>query len=59
MRINWHRLDPIIGLDMKTLERLIDRYPDHVNKYEVYLSMMGKKAISLMEFQRIVKELSE
>jgi hypothetical protein len=48
-----------VNSNVKTLERLVDRYPEYTNRYEIYLSMMGKKAISLLEFQKIVEEHSD
>jgi hypothetical protein len=44
---------------METVERLIDRYPEYTKRYEIYLSMMDKNAISLKEFLKIVKEHSD
>jgi len=46
-------LDPIIEYDKSTLERYLAQYPDHANKYEIYLSVMGKAAISLQELAKI------
>ena len=59
MRIRSYRRDPIIGHNIETVERLVDGYPEHVQKYEVYLSMMGKNAISLTEFLKLVEEHSD
>ena len=53
------RQNPIVSHDAKTIQRLVDRYPEHVKRYEVYLSMMGKKGVSLKEFLRIVEEHSD
>ena len=51
--------DPIIKHNMKTVELLVDRYPEYVKRYEIYLSMMGKTAISLKEFLKLVEEHSD
>ena len=48
-----------VNPNVKTLERLVDRYPEYTDRYGIYLSMMGKKAISLLEFQKIVEEHSD
>lgn len=45
-----------ISQNKKTLERLFEHFPEYANQYEIYLSMMGKKAVSLQEFLRIVAE---
>jgi len=50
------RLDPIIEYDKSTLERYIEQYPELANKHEIYLSVMGKEAISLSELANITKE---
>ncbi len=50
------RLDPIIDYDKSTLERYLEQYPEHANKYEVYLSIMGKEAISLQELSKLAAE---
>ncbi len=50
------RLDPIIEYDKSTLERYLEEYPEHSNKYEIYLSVMGKAAISLQELAKITEE---
>jgi len=47
-----------VSQNVKTLERLFERFPEHASKYEIYLSMMGKEAISFVEFQRIIKQHS-
>ncbi len=48
-----------IRQNTKTLGRLFEEFPDYANRYEIYLSMMGKEAISLREFLSIVQEHSE
>jgi len=48
-----------IRQNTKTLGRLFEEFPGYTNRYEIYLSMMGKKAISLREFLDIVQEHSE
>lgn len=47
-----------IDQDIKTLQRLFERFPDYANTYEIYLSMMGKEAISFVEFRKIVEQQS-
>lgn len=48
-----------ISQNKKTLERLFEHFPEYANQYEIYLSMMGKKVVSLQEFLRIVAEHSD
>jgi hypothetical protein len=48
-----------IRQNTKTLGRLFEEFPDYSNRYEIYLSMMGREAISLREFLSIVQEHSE
>jgi len=49
------QLDPFIEYDKSTLERYLAQYPEHANKYEIYLSVMGKAAISLQELAKITE----
>jgi hypothetical protein len=58
MQLTHYKRDPTISHKMETVERLVDRYPEYTKRYEIYLSMMDKKAISLKEFLKIVKEHS-
>ena len=53
------RLDPVIRYEKATLERYVEQYPEHVNKYPIYLSMMGKAAISLDELAKIMQSQPE
>ena len=50
------RLDPIIEYDKSTLERYLAKYPEYANQYQIYLSVMGKAAISLQELAKITEE---
>ena len=50
------QLDPIIEYEKSTLERYLAEYPEHATRYEIYLSIMGKKAISLQELAKITEE---
>ena len=59
MQLTHYKRDPTISHKMETVERLVDRYPEYIKRYEIYLSMMGKSAISLKEFLKIVKEHSD
>ena len=43
----------------QTIGRLYELYPETANRYEIYLSMMGKKAISLQEFLKIMEKNSK
>ena len=52
-------LDPIVEYDKSTLERYVAYYPEYANRYEIYLSIMGKEAISLNELVKITEEQSE
>jgi hypothetical protein len=49
------KLDPIIEYDKSTLERYLAQYPEKAIKYEIYLSVMGKAAISLQELAKITE----
>jgi hypothetical protein len=42
-----------------TLQRLFEVFPNQTGQFGVYLSMMGKKAISLQEFLKIVEQNAE
>lgn len=53
------RLEPIIGYEKSTLERYITQYPELVNEYPIYVSMLGKAAISLDELAKIIESQSE
>lgn len=53
------RLEPIIGYEKSTLERYVTEYPELVNEYPIFLSMMGKAAISLDEMAKIIESQSE
>ena len=59
MQFATDRLNPGVRLNNETLQRLIERFPDHTRRYEIYLSMMGKQAISLAAFLELVNENSE
>ncbi len=48
-----------IEQNFKTLESLYELFPEYASRYEIYLAMMGKKAISLQEFLKIVEQHSE
>jgi hypothetical protein len=52
------RIDPIIRLETSTLQRYVEAYPELVNKHQVYVSMMGKKAISLDELAKMMNSQS-
>ena len=57
MEVRGHRiLEVDVTFNEKTLERLVDRYPEHAARYEIYVSLMGKYAISRKDYQRIVEE---
>ncbi len=56
---NRRRIDPIISYETSTLQRYIEEYPELANKHQVYVSMMGKAAISLDELVKIMKSRSE
>lgn len=43
----------------ETLQKLFEVFPDYANRFGIYLSMMGKKAISLQEFLKIVEQNPE
>ncbi len=43
----------------ETLQKLFEVFPDYANRFGIYLSMMGKKAISLKEFLKIVEQNAE
>ncbi len=56
---NRRRIDPIISYETSTLQRYIEEYPELANKHQVYVSMMGKAAISLDELAKIMNSRSE
>lgn len=52
MRIDASRrtpLNPVIEFDKSTLELYVAQFPGHASKFEIYLSAIGKKAMSLSE----------
>ena len=51
-----NRLDPVIAYGNQTLQQYVTQYPEHSVKFETYLSLMGKEAISLAELAKIVEE---
>lgn len=59
MQFTTNRQNPNVSLNKKTLERLVESYPEHIKRYEIHLSMMGKQAISLTEFLKLVEEHSD
>ena len=62
MRVETSRrgeLNPIVEFNKSTLERYVTQYPEYSNKYEIYLSVMGQKAISLDELAKTTEEQSD
>jgi hypothetical protein len=55
---NRRRIDSIISLETSTLQRYVEEYPELATKYPVYVSMMGKEAISLDELVKIMNSQS-
>jgi hypothetical protein len=53
------RLEPAIQYDTSTLERYVEQYPELAGRYEIYMSMMGKAAISLNELAKILEDQAE
>ena len=53
------RIDPAIQYEKSTMERYITEYPELKNEHPIYLSMMGKEAISLVELAKIIESQSE
>lgn len=53
------RLDPAIRYEKATLERYLEQYPELVNVHPIYLSMMGKAAISFAELAKIMQSQPE
>ncbi len=43
----------------ETLQLIFERFPDAAGEYEIYLSMLGKSAISLRDFLKLVEKQSE
>lgn len=43
----------------QTLQRLFTDFPEYTSKYHIFLSMMGKKALSLQEFLELVEKQSK
>ena len=56
---NRRRIDSIISYETSTLQRFVEEYPELANKHQVYVSMMGKAAISLDELVKIMNSRSE
>ena len=44
-----------IQQNTKSLERLFDLFPEYTARYPISLSMMGKEAISLQDFLKLVE----
>ena len=53
------RIHPIISYETSTIQRFVEEYPELANKHQVYVSMMGKAAISLDELVKIMNSRSE
>ena len=53
------RLEPAIQYNTSTLERYVEQYPELAGRYEIYMSMMGKAAISLNELAKILEDQAE
>ncbi len=53
------RLNRTVEYEKSTLERYLAQYPEYSNKYEIYLSVMGKKAVSLDEMVKASKGQSD
>ncbi len=58
MSSDRRRIDPIISYETSTLQRFVEEYPELANKHQVYVSMMGKAAISLDELVKIMNSQS-
>jgi hypothetical protein len=56
-----HRPDYSVGIrqDPKALQEFYEHFPDEAAGYEIYLSMRGKKAISLRDFLKLVEQQTE
>ncbi len=55
---NRRRIEPIISYETSTLQQYVEEYPELANKHQVYVSMMGKAAISLDELVKIMNSQS-
>lgn len=55
---NRRSIDPIINYETSTLQRYVEEYPELATKHQVYVSMMGKAAISLDELAKIMNSQS-
>ena len=53
------RPQPDIEYDASTLQRFVAEYPGLAGKYEIYLSAMGKAAMSLQELAKILEAEEE
>ncbi len=51
-----YQLNRTVEYDKATLERYVAKFPEQSNKYEIYFSVMGKEAISLVEMVQTSKE---
>ena len=45
-----------IAVEPSSISMIFDVFPDFTDRYEISLSMMGKEAISLAEFIRLVQD---
>jgi len=57
--VDRRRINPNIKYETSTLQRYVEEYPELANKHQVYVSMMGKAAISLDELVKIMNSRSE
>jgi len=57
--VDRRRINPNIKYETSTLQRYVEEYPELASKHQVYVSMMGKAAISLDELVKIMNSRSE
>ncbi len=60
--LRWTRgtetLDMDVTYDMTTIEKAKAHFPEHLGKYEVFISYKGRKAISLNDLAELLKKHS-
>ena len=54
-----HQFKVDVVQNANTLKKIYTVFPDEANRNDLYLSMMGKQAISIEEFLRIVNQNSK
>ena len=60
--LRWDRsaelLEMDVTYDMATIEKSRERFPEHLRRYEIFVSYKGRKAISLNDLAELLKKHS-